>query len=88
MNTRVLVHNSIRADFVAQLAAAARAVVVGDPLAAATQMGPLYSATRPGSGWNATCSSVCKVVRSSKPVADAPSICGAGSFTSPRSLMR
>ena len=41
MNTRVLVHNSIRADFVAQLAAAARAVVVGDPLAAATQMGPL-----------------------------------------------
>jgi aldehyde dehydrogenase (NAD+) len=41
MNTRVLVHNSIRADFVAQLAAAARAVVVGDPLATATQMGPL-----------------------------------------------
>jgi len=41
MNTRVLVHNSIRADFVEQLAAAARSVKVGDPAQADTQMGPL-----------------------------------------------
>jgi acyl-CoA reductase-like NAD-dependent aldehyde dehydrogenase len=41
MNTRVLVHNSIRADFVDQLAAAARSVKVGDPAQADTQMGPL-----------------------------------------------
>ena len=41
MNTRVLVHNSIRANFVDQLAAAARSVKVGDPAQADTQMGPL-----------------------------------------------
>src|ERR1700731_2646191 len=44
MNTRVLVHNSIRADFVAQLATMARSVKVGDPRAADTEMGPLIRA--------------------------------------------
>jgi aldehyde dehydrogenase (NAD+) len=41
MNTRVLVHNALRENFVAQLAQAARAVKVGDPADAATEMGPL-----------------------------------------------
>jgi aldehyde dehydrogenase (NAD+) len=41
MNTRVLVHNSIRKDFVERLAAAANAVTVGDPADAASEMGPL-----------------------------------------------
>jgi aldehyde dehydrogenase (NAD+) len=41
MNTRVLVHNSIRKDFVERLAAAANAVMVGDPADAASEMGPL-----------------------------------------------
>ena len=41
MNTRVLVHNSIRKNFVEQLAAAANAVKVGDPADAASDMGPL-----------------------------------------------
>jgi aldehyde dehydrogenase (NAD+) len=43
MNTRVLVHNSIRREFVRQLADAARAVRVGDPADPATEMGPLIS---------------------------------------------
>jgi len=41
MNTRVLVHNSLREDFVEQLAQAARAVKVGDPVDPTTEMGPL-----------------------------------------------
>jgi aldehyde dehydrogenase (NAD+) len=41
MNTRVLVHNSLREQFVEQLAQAARAVKVGDPADPATEMGPL-----------------------------------------------
>jgi aldehyde dehydrogenase (NAD+) len=41
MNTRVLVHNSIRGNFVEQLAAAAAAVKVGDPSDPASEMGPL-----------------------------------------------
>jgi aldehyde dehydrogenase (NAD+) len=41
MNTRVLVHNSLREHFVEQLAQAARAVRVGDPTDPATEMGPL-----------------------------------------------
>jgi aldehyde dehydrogenase (NAD+) len=41
MNTRVLVHNSIRGSFVAQLAAAAQSVRVGNPADAGTDMGPL-----------------------------------------------
>jgi len=41
MNTRVLVHNSIRGSFVAQLAAAAQSVKVGNPADAGTDMGPL-----------------------------------------------
>ena len=41
MNTRVLVHNSIRPAFVEQLAAAARSVKVGNPVDAGTDMGPL-----------------------------------------------
>jgi len=45
MNTRVLVHNSLRREFVEQLAAMARAVKVGDPRAADTQMGPLIRAS-------------------------------------------
>jgi aldehyde dehydrogenase (NAD+) len=43
MNTRVLVHNSIRREFVRQLADAARAVRVGDPAHPASEMGPLIS---------------------------------------------
>ena len=43
MNTRVLVHNSIRREFVRQLADAARAVRVGDPADPAAEMGPLIS---------------------------------------------
>ena len=45
MNTRVLVHNSLRKEFVEQLAAMARAVKVGDPHAPDTQMGPLIRAS-------------------------------------------
>ncbi len=45
MNTRVLVHNSLRKEFVKQLAAMARAVKVGDPRASDTQMGPLIRAS-------------------------------------------
>ena len=41
MNTRVLIHNSIRREFVRQLADAARAVRVGDPADPASEMGPL-----------------------------------------------
>jgi aldehyde dehydrogenase (NAD+) len=41
MNTRVLVHNSIRRNFVEQLASAAKAVKVGDPSDPASEMGPL-----------------------------------------------
>jgi aldehyde dehydrogenase (NAD+) len=41
MNTRVLVHNSIRRAFVEQLAAAARSVKVGNPADRGTEMGPL-----------------------------------------------
>src|SRR5580704_16534005 len=41
MNTRVLVHNSIRRSFVEQLAAAARSVKVGNPADPGTEMGPL-----------------------------------------------
>jgi aldehyde dehydrogenase (NAD+) len=41
MNTRILVHNSLRAEFVEQLALAARSVKVGDPTRGDTQMGPL-----------------------------------------------
>lgn len=41
LNTRHLVHNSIRADYVARLKAAAEKVVIGDPANAATEMGPL-----------------------------------------------
>src|SRR6202041_33578 len=41
MNTRVLVHHSIRENFVEQLAAAATAVKVGDPSDPASEMGPL-----------------------------------------------
>ena len=44
MNTRVLVHNSIRRDFVDQLATMARSVKVGDPRSADTEMGPLIRA--------------------------------------------
>ena len=44
MNTRVLVHNSIRRSFVEQLTAAAQAVRVGDPADPATEMGPLIRA--------------------------------------------
>lgn len=44
MNTRVLVHNSLRSGFVEQLAVAARAVRVGDPADPATEMGPLIRA--------------------------------------------
>ncbi len=41
MNTRVLVHNSIRRSFVEQLAAAAQSVKVGNPVDPGTEMGPL-----------------------------------------------
>jgi aldehyde dehydrogenase (NAD+) len=41
MNTRVLVHNSLRETFVEQLAAAAKAVKVGDPSDPKSDMGPL-----------------------------------------------
>jgi len=41
MNTRVLIHNSIRAPFVEQLAAAARQVKVGDTADPKSEMGPL-----------------------------------------------
>jgi aldehyde dehydrogenase (NAD+) len=41
MNTRVLVHNSLREAFVEQLAAAAKSVKVGDPGDPASDMGPL-----------------------------------------------
>jgi aldehyde dehydrogenase (NAD+) len=41
MNTRVLVHNSIRRSFVGQLAAAAQSVKVGNPADPGTEMGPL-----------------------------------------------
>jgi aldehyde dehydrogenase (NAD+) len=41
MNTRVLVHNSIRRSFVEQLAAAAQSVKVGNPADPGTEMGPL-----------------------------------------------
>jgi acyl-CoA reductase-like NAD-dependent aldehyde dehydrogenase len=44
MNTRVLVHNSLRKTFVEQLAEMARAVKVGDPRAVDTEMGPLIRA--------------------------------------------
>jgi aldehyde dehydrogenase (NAD+) len=44
MNTRLLVHNSIRNSFVEQLAAAAQLVRVGDPADPATEMGPLIRA--------------------------------------------
>ena len=44
MNTRVLIHNSIRQEFVRQLASAARAVRVGDPADPTTEMGPLICA--------------------------------------------
>lgn len=44
MNTRVIVHNSLRKAFVEQLAAMARDVKVGNPLDAETQMGPLIRA--------------------------------------------
>ena len=40
MNTRVLIHNSIRASFVEQLAAAARQVKVGDTADPKSEMGP------------------------------------------------
>jgi acyl-CoA reductase-like NAD-dependent aldehyde dehydrogenase len=39
--TRQIVHNSVRAEYVARLAALARAVRVGDPRDPATAMGPL-----------------------------------------------
>jgi aldehyde dehydrogenase (NAD+) len=41
MNTRVLVHNSLRKTFVEQLTAAAKSVKVGDPGDPASEMGPL-----------------------------------------------
>jgi acyl-CoA reductase-like NAD-dependent aldehyde dehydrogenase len=41
MNTRVLIHNSIRKSFVEQLAAAARQVKVGDTADPKSEMGPL-----------------------------------------------
>jgi acyl-CoA reductase-like NAD-dependent aldehyde dehydrogenase len=41
MNTRILVHHSIHAAFVEQLAAAARQVTVGDPSDPKSEMGPL-----------------------------------------------
>jgi aldehyde dehydrogenase (NAD+) len=41
MNTRVLVHNSIRRHFVEQLASAAKTVKVGDPADPTSEMGPL-----------------------------------------------
>lgn len=44
MNTRVLVHNSIRQSFVEQLTVMVKAVRVGDPRAADTEMGPLIRA--------------------------------------------
>ena len=44
LNTRHLVHNSIRKDYVARLQEAAQAVVVGNPADAKTQMGPLIRA--------------------------------------------
>lgn len=42
-NSRVLVHRSIAADFAELLRARADAIVVGDPLAPTTEMGPLVS---------------------------------------------
>jgi aldehyde dehydrogenase (NAD+) len=45
MNTRVLVHNSIRRSFVEQLAAAAQSVKVGNPADPGTEMGPLIRST-------------------------------------------
>ncbi|MBO9376667.1 aldehyde dehydrogenase family protein [Sphingomonas histidinilytica] len=44
LNTRHLVHNSIRADYVARLKEAAERVVVGDPADPRTEMGPLIRA--------------------------------------------
>ncbi len=41
--TRVFVHRSIKATFLEKLAARAGAIVLGDPLDEATQMGPLVS---------------------------------------------
>jgi aldehyde dehydrogenase (NAD+) len=41
MNTRALVHNSLRERFVERLAQAAKAVKVGNPADPATEMGPL-----------------------------------------------
>lgn len=48
MNTRILVHNSIRKHFVEELAAMAKAVKVGDTRAADTEMGPLIRAAARG----------------------------------------
>jgi betaine-aldehyde dehydrogenase len=44
--SRVIVERRIADRFVEAMAAAARALIVGDPLADATQMGPLVSATQ------------------------------------------
>ncbi|MFI0355732.1 aldehyde dehydrogenase family protein [Actinomadura sp. 9N407] len=44
--SRLLVHESVHADFSERLAAMAGAVVLGDPLELSTEMGPLISAGR------------------------------------------
>src|SRR5690606_6999309 len=44
LNTRHLVHNSIRAEYVAGLKEAAERVVIGDPADPGTEMGPLIRA--------------------------------------------
>lgn len=44
MNTRAVVHNAVRPEFVRRLAEQARAVKVGDTLDPSTQMGPLIRA--------------------------------------------
>ncbi len=71
MNTRVLVHNSIRGSFVAQLAAAAQSVKVGNPADAGTDMGPLIR--------SAACAAAPRCV----PAAGDRPICRGVSTTSP-----
>lgn len=44
--SRLLVHDSIHDEFVARVAEIARAIVLGDPRAEATQMGPVASAVQ------------------------------------------